>query len=525
MNVVTYARVSTVKQETEGQSLVNQERAFEAWLARETATRIARYAESKSAKSIEGRAQFLRMIAELPILKPDLVIVDTIDRFSRNLKDGLDLLDRFRGHGIALLPLDWDDPINLDSDRDWKSVVQELTAADYERRRIRSRIVKSFNARRARGATTHSFGPFGLVKRGDALVPVPELIPVLRHAERLFLSGKSLRIVLEYVQRKAGRTAWKSQAGLHNFLVSAEYSKAGIRSKRTQELIDQRLAIFREQAIKRTLFDHPMAGVVLCGLCLTLGFDPKRSKLGGCANTGRMYTQGDAALDLVCQGKPGRPHKRNIHVQEFVIEAIVVEILRSVSMGELSPHFESLERESLANSLEQSLYRRLAELEESQRQACRQMGQLVRDLDDNGDTRVARVKEMLTALNRRSESDLLTQANVIEDLTNELASTSDRISESSLRLAKAVGEWPTLSHRQKNDLVRAFCEHVSSNPILYRNRGRSPNEAIVTWDEIAPGLAWRIQYGKFYPRTVEILGEQNRSRVMARLRKDLLRAP
>lgn len=147
-----------------------------------------------------------------------------------------------------------------------------------------------------------------------------------------------------------------------------------------------------------------MAGVILCGLCFTLGFDPKRSKLGGCANTGRMYTQGDAALDIACQGKPGRPHKRNIHVQEFIIEAIVVEILRSASNGELSPHFESLERESLAKSLEQNLYRRLAALEESQRQACRQMGQWVRDLDDNGDTRIARVKEMLTALNRRTES-------------------------------------------------------------------------------------------------------------------------
>lgn len=53
--------------------------------------------------------------------------------------------------------------------------------------------------------------PFGLIKRVDSLVPVRELVPVLRHAERLFLSGKSLRIVLEYVQRKAGSAAWKSR--------------------------------------------------------------------------------------------------------------------------------------------------------------------------------------------------------------------------------------------------------------------------------------------------------------------------
>jgi len=50
------------------------------------------------------------MIADLPQLRPDLVVVDTMDRFSRNLKDGLDLLERFEGHGIASLPLDWDEP-------------------------------------------------------------------------------------------------------------------------------------------------------------------------------------------------------------------------------------------------------------------------------------------------------------------------------------------------------------------------------------------------------------------------------
>lgn len=86
MNVVTYARVSTISQETEGQSLANQERTFQAWLKRTQSVRIRAYAESKSAKSIEGRLQFMRMIADLPDLMPDLVVVDTIDRFSRNPK-------------------------------------------------------------------------------------------------------------------------------------------------------------------------------------------------------------------------------------------------------------------------------------------------------------------------------------------------------------------------------------------------------------------------------------------------------
>lgn len=54
------------------------------------------------------------MINDLPALAPEVVVVDTIDRFSRNLKDGHDLLERFKGMRVSLLALDWDEPINLD---------------------------------------------------------------------------------------------------------------------------------------------------------------------------------------------------------------------------------------------------------------------------------------------------------------------------------------------------------------------------------------------------------------------------
>jgi|GEM_PF-2697397 len=183
------------------------------------------------------------MVVDLPALRPDLVVVDTMDRFSRNLKDGLDLLERFKGLGISLLPLDWDEPINLDADRDWKNVVQELTAADYERRRIGGRNIKQYAARRARGATTHSRGPFGLRKQGDVLVPVAELVNVVKRLEQLYLSGRTLDAMARYTQRAAPKRAWKSPHGVDTFLRSPEYVKAGLRTPETQRRIDERLAV------------------------------------------------------------------------------------------------------------------------------------------------------------------------------------------------------------------------------------------------------------------------------------------
>src|SRR6185312_228547 len=155
MRVVSYSRVSSLSQETDGQSLQNQERAFTRWLERTGNTRVRAYRESASAGTIEGREEFSRMLKELPRLKVDAVIIDAMDRFTRSLRDGLNLIEELRSHGVGLLPIDWhrDKPLDLNLDRDWADVVDEFTTAEAERRRIRKRIRRAYEGRRERGAT------------------------------------------------------------------------------------------------------------------------------------------------------------------------------------------------------------------------------------------------------------------------------------------------------------------------------------------------------------------------------------
>lgn len=498
MNIVTYARVSTISQESEGQSLPNQERAFQDWLKRERATRIQSYAESKSAKSIEGRTEFLRMVADLPVLCPDLVIVDTIDRFSRNLKDGLDLLERFKGQGVKLLPLDWDEPVDLDLDRDWKNVVQELTAADYERRRIRSRINKSYAGRRARGATLHSLAPFGLIKQGDVLVADPAITPILRRADRLFLRGDTQRSILHYIQQRC-EGAWSTPHGYVHSLTNPEYVKAGVRSRATAERIAARLAVNGKRKA-RPGYVHSMVGVFACGICVALGSQPdKRLMCGNCPATPK------AASRLLCQ----RRHPHNVGVQESILQLIIIEIFKA--MAESPWNISDRNRESFESCQERVLHKHLERLEISQIHYRELRENALRALDGVRDNSVKEARKFLKLLKDKEELLGYRRQQVVTQLSTALFErTAGNSAELKRGLARAAADWAQLDNARKNDLAKSLCQALASHPLLYRNTG-FPYEALVTWQEAIPDVVWRVRYGRGITPKAELLAAPSAS--------------
>lgn len=283
VRVVSYARVSTLAQESEGQSLPNQERVFARWIERSGAVRVRAYREAASAGTVEGRAEFSRMIDELPTTKPDAIVVDTLDRFTRSLLDGLHLLEQLRGHKVGLLPLDWrrERPIDVDDDRDWDDVVQEFTGAERERRRIRRRIVRAYEGRRERGATVTNRPPFGLLKQGDHLVPDPERIWIIREVERMALEGTAFATIAQWA-RSVDPTAWKTRAGPRQAIGNPSFLAAGARTPERQAELDASLAdnVLRFGKLK-TMHPHVFAGIFVCGICVDGGYAPERSVMTG----------------------------------------------------------------------------------------------------------------------------------------------------------------------------------------------------------------------------------------------------
>ena len=493
MRIVTYARVSTIQQETQGQSLVNQEAAFQSFLRRTSNSRIAAYAESKSAKSVSGRREFLRLIEGLPRLKPDLIVVDTIDRFSRNLQDGLNLLERFRGHGIRLLPLDWDEPIDLDDDRDWKTVVQELTAADYERRRIRARTNRSIQARRDRGATLHSKAPFGLQRAGDALVPDPLRAPLIHKIDRMFIGGKSQRKIVQLVQSILGTKAWQSKAGLINCLQNTEVVKAGLRTPSTQKRINERFEAARRRYGLPHRFAHPMSGVFACGFCVDCGANPDDALL-----IGRF------GCTIGCNARL-RVHRNIITMREASLESILVHIMQSVvSDDDLHSHFRAVPLEPGSQEVEE-LIGRIMTCDASTLSYRKEQAKLITAIPETSALSVLIKQQLLQALKKERRVAEM-RGTILDELARFAAGVpglDDNGRYVSL-LAYELMQWPSMNERRKNTIAKAFCARFGSRPVAY-NGGRTSPQAIVTWYEVFPEVVWRIRHRKGGSRAIDVL--------------------
>jgi len=241
MRVVTYARVSTKTQRDRGVSLDDQETRFGVFLERTGAIRVQAYAAAKSAGTVLQRKTFLRMFEELPSLSVDALVIDSLDRFTRDEFLGAEQFGKLRDMGVKLWELEHEDdrPLDLTRDADRDYVWGKFNDAEAERRRIKKRQQKRYAEARNRGATTTNRPAFGLrlvgPKSAKRLEPDPTSAPIVKEVDRRILAGESQRKVVAWLEQVAPQ-AWRSRRGLQLALLDDDdaYVKAGVRTPETQ---------------------------------------------------------------------------------------------------------------------------------------------------------------------------------------------------------------------------------------------------------------------------------------------------
>jgi DNA invertase Pin-like site-specific DNA recombinase len=141
VRVVTYARVSTKMQADRGKSLDDQEARFTAFIERTGAIRVQAYAEARSAGTVLQRKTFLRMFEELPSLNVDALVIDSLDRFTRDKFLGAEQFGKLREMDVKLWELEFEEdrPLDLTRDADRDYIWQKFSDAEAERRRIKKR--------------------------------------------------------------------------------------------------------------------------------------------------------------------------------------------------------------------------------------------------------------------------------------------------------------------------------------------------------------------------------------------------
>lgn len=101
MRAVIYIRVSTEEQAQEGFSLDAQERMCHMYAELRTWDVVSVYKDDGYSGRTDDRPALQKLLRDLPLLKPDAVIVHKIDRLARNLELMLKLVNDWDRRGIA----------------------------------------------------------------------------------------------------------------------------------------------------------------------------------------------------------------------------------------------------------------------------------------------------------------------------------------------------------------------------------------------------------------------------------------
>ncbi len=204
--VATYVRVSSEEQ-VQGYSLAAQERAADAYCQSHGWRIVNVYRdEGRSARTddVAKRPAFEEMLKDAEHGRFDILIVHKLDRFARNLRMTLEMLDRLESARVGFVSIseqmDFTSPIG-------KVILATLAAfAQYYSDNLSSETKKGKAERKAQGLY-NGLLPFGIKKNSSGIpVPDPESYPGLLLAFQMAAEGKSDRDVAQALNAAGYRT-------------------------------------------------------------------------------------------------------------------------------------------------------------------------------------------------------------------------------------------------------------------------------------------------------------------------------
>ena len=206
MKVSIYTRVSTEDQVKEGYSLEVQREYLEDFAKRGGYEVCKVYCDEGISAFSTRRPALQELLTDAKAKKFDLVLVYKLDRFSRNLKDLLNLVDELSFYGVGFKSAT--EPFDSTTSTG-KLMFQQLGSfAEFERNRLAERVfpgmVKGVQQGNWQGAR---YAPFGYVynKANKLLEVEPKAATLVKIIFEMALAEKSIRYITEYLTRKGYR--------------------------------------------------------------------------------------------------------------------------------------------------------------------------------------------------------------------------------------------------------------------------------------------------------------------------------
>ena len=242
---VAYLRVSTEMQ-VDGFSLDGQNNRIARFGEREEMICVGKYEDAgKSGKSIEGRPEFKRMLAEIENgLQVDYVLVYKLSRFGRNAADILNSLALIQSYGVELICVEE----GIDSSQtSGKLLISVLSAvAEIERENILEQTMNGRKEKARQGGWNGGPAPFGYMLKDNQLIVNEEEAKYVRDIfnkfvnENIGYSGIAKYLNLQGVEknaRKSNQTKWWSAHFVKIILDNPVYCGKIAFGRRTREKI------------------------------------------------------------------------------------------------------------------------------------------------------------------------------------------------------------------------------------------------------------------------------------------------
>jgi len=210
LNVAIYIRVSTEDQAREGYSLEVQREYLEDYAKREGYEVCKVYWDDGVSAYSTRRPALQELLSDAKAMRFELVIAYKLDRFSRNLKDLLNLVDELSAYGVAFKSDA--EPFGTSTSAGRLMFQQLGSFAEFERSRIAERVVPGMIRPAKQGNWQGScYAPFGYKynKPKKLLEIVPEKAKIVQLIYRLYIEGRSSFRVIEYLNKNG----YKSRSG------------------------------------------------------------------------------------------------------------------------------------------------------------------------------------------------------------------------------------------------------------------------------------------------------------------------
>jgi putative DNA-invertase from lambdoid prophage Rac len=214
MAVYGYARVSTARQASEGESLEVQQRQIEGYAHMHALTLAGVLVEEGVSGSVPVEERPLGGPLFAKLQRGDIVIAAKLDRLFRSALDALKVVESLKTRGVKLHLLDLGGDI---AGNGLSKLFLTIAAAfaEAERDRIRERIGQVKADQKARGRYLGGKVPFGS-RRGDdgALIPHAGEQEAIREMVALRAQGKPLRAIADLVRVKGHSISHEGVAGV-----------------------------------------------------------------------------------------------------------------------------------------------------------------------------------------------------------------------------------------------------------------------------------------------------------------------